>query len=102
MDMRSTSGYCVLLGGNLVAWKSNKQHIVSQSRIEAKYRAMAHVTSELLWLRMLLLEIETSPSNPSALYCDNQYAILLHLILSSASKLSILRLIVILCEKKIQ
>ncbi|XP_039158784.1 uncharacterized protein LOC120288727 [Eucalyptus grandis] len=68
---RSTSGYCVFLGGNLVVWKSKKQHVVSRSSAEAEYRAMAHVTSELLWLRMLLSEIGMSTSEPSILYCDN-------------------------------
>ena len=36
-DRRSTSGYCGLVGGNFVSWKSKKQNVVARSSAESKY-----------------------------------------------------------------
>jgi len=51
---RSTSGFCVFLGDNLVSWSSKCQTTVSRSNDEAEYRAVAHVVAECCWLRQLL------------------------------------------------
>ena len=37
----STYGYCLLIGGNLISYKSNKQNVVIRSRAEIECRAMA-------------------------------------------------------------
>ena len=76
-DRRSTSGFCTFLGNHLLSWKSKKQAVVSRSSAEAEYRAMAHGTCELLWLRSLLFELGFPVDGSSTLFCDNKSAILL-------------------------
>lgn len=74
VDRKSTSGYCIFVGGNLVTWKSKKQNVVARSSAEAEYRAMATTTSEIIWLRVLLKNLGFGSSQPTILYCDNQAA----------------------------
>ena len=48
---RSTSGFCVFLGNNLVSWSSKRQVTVSRSSAEAEYRVVAHAVADTVWLR---------------------------------------------------
>lgn len=71
-DRRSTTSYCFLLGSSLISWRSKKQTHVARSSTEAEYCALTDTTSELLWLRWLLKDLDVSTSSTTPLYCDNQ------------------------------
>ena len=71
---KSTLGYAVFLGGNLVSW-SKRRNTVSRSSAEAEYRAVANGVAEATWLRQLLLELHALLRRATLLYCDNISAV---------------------------
>ncbi|XP_019154248.1 PREDICTED: uncharacterized protein LOC109150719 [Ipomoea nil] len=71
IDWKSTSGFAVYLGSNLISWLSKKQHIVARSSIEAEYKALADVSAEVTWVVSLLRELGLYSSGPATLWCDN-------------------------------
>jgi histone deacetylase 1/2 len=74
---RSTSGFCVFLGANLISWSSKRQLTVSRPSAEAEYRVVAHVVAESCWLRNLLQELHRHIDRSAVVYCDNVYVVYL-------------------------
>ncbi|GJW62195.1 ribonuclease H-like domain-containing protein, partial [Tanacetum coccineum] len=72
---RSTSGYCIFLGDNLLSWSAKRQHTLSHSSAEAEYRGLANVVAETAWLHNLLRELHSPLLTATFVYCDNVSAV---------------------------
>lgn len=77
VSRRSVTGYCSMVAGGCVSWRSRKQPTVATSSTEAEYRAAYEAAQEAIWLRQLLCDLGYPQPTATTLYCDNQGALAL-------------------------
>jgi hypothetical protein len=70
-DRRSTCGFTVYVGSNLVSWNARNQATVSRSSTEAEYKSLDNSIAKVMWVQTLLDELGVSQSKAAVLWCDD-------------------------------
>jgi hypothetical protein len=70
-DRKSTGGFAIFLGLNLISWSARKQPTISRSNTQPEYKAIANVTAEIMWIQTMFIELNLARPIVTALWCNN-------------------------------
>ena len=75
LDRKSSQGFAIKLFGRLVAWRANKQDMVTTSSTEAELLALSQTTKEAIYMSRLLIALRLEIDKPLTIECDNRQTI---------------------------
>lgn len=68
---KSTSGYCFMLNGAVISWRSKRQPVVALSVSEAEFISASAMVQEVIYLRKLLNNLGFPQAGPTPVFADN-------------------------------
>jgi hypothetical protein len=66
--------FAIILGSNLISWRTRKQATLSRFSIEVEYKSLVNATAEVIYGQTLLDELGVSQSRATVLWWDNNGA----------------------------
>ncbi len=72
---RSVSGWCIFLGGKLIAWHAKQQELIATSTAEAEWYSACSASQQVLWTQSVLKELGLQSEGPITIYEDNNACI---------------------------
>jgi hypothetical protein len=70
-NRKSTEGFAIFIGSNLINWCAKKQSTMSRSSTESENKSMVNAIAELMWVQSLLRELQVS--YPRCLFMVQQH-----------------------------
>jgi len=74
-DRRSTSGYCLLISGNFISWRSKKCKRIAISSVDGEDHAMVASAGEITWSKQLLHQLKFGDTQNTRPVCNKEIAI---------------------------
>jgi hypothetical protein len=68
---RTIESFVVYLGNKLISWSAREHNTVSSSSTKAEYKGIANDIVEVMWMQILLKELNIPSTKMARLWCDS-------------------------------